>query len=265
MKRHEFERPTKGFTLIELLVVIAIIALLAAILFPVFGRARENARRASCQSNLKQLGLGLMQYVQDYDEFTPHQAFSTTFYSAVCDFMNPAATACSYTGFGYAGAPNVFASIFPYVKSKEIYTCPSAPIIPGSPGATTEPTALSKTSYIVNGVLAQKNAARFVNSSEMIFMQEHSRAVNYAFAYPQPFNYAANPPTWTYWHNSLSGTELFNNIHFEGGNLLFADGHVKWRKYTSLSSQEFGLVLNTTGLSENWAVGNTANVYKTNF
>src|SRR5215210_7640961 len=58
----------KSFTLLELLVVIAIIALLAAILFPVFGRARENARRSTCQSNLKQIGLGIMQYVQDYDE-----------------------------------------------------------------------------------------------------------------------------------------------------------------------------------------------------
>src|SRR6187455_2045598 len=60
-----------GFTLLELLVVIAIIALLAAILFPVFARARENARRASCQSNLKQMGLATMQYVQDYDERYP--------------------------------------------------------------------------------------------------------------------------------------------------------------------------------------------------
>lgn len=61
----------KGFTLIELLVVIAIIAILAAILFPVFARARENARRASCQSNLKQIGLGILQYAQDYDERYP--------------------------------------------------------------------------------------------------------------------------------------------------------------------------------------------------
>jgi prepilin-type N-terminal cleavage/methylation domain-containing protein len=73
MKMH---RQTKrsagsGFTLIELLVVIAIIAILAAILFPVFARARENARRASCASNLKQISLGLMQYSQDYDERFP--------------------------------------------------------------------------------------------------------------------------------------------------------------------------------------------------
>src|SRR5690606_8751104 len=61
----------KGFTLIELLVVIAIIAILAAILFPVFARARENARRASCQSNIKNMGLGVMMYVQDYDEGYP--------------------------------------------------------------------------------------------------------------------------------------------------------------------------------------------------
>src|SRR5690349_12144108 len=65
------KRSARGFTLIELLVVIAIIALLAAILFPVFARARENARRASCQSNLKQIGLGFHQYTQDYDDRLP--------------------------------------------------------------------------------------------------------------------------------------------------------------------------------------------------
>lgn len=66
------KKQSRGFTLIELLVVIAIIAILAAILFPVFARARENARRTSCLSNLKQMGLGMMMYVQDYDETYPY-------------------------------------------------------------------------------------------------------------------------------------------------------------------------------------------------
>jgi prepilin-type N-terminal cleavage/methylation domain-containing protein len=69
----------RGFTLIELLIVIAIIALLAAILFPVFSRARESARRSSCASNLKQIGLGMLQYAQDYDEQLPEDAPSTIY------------------------------------------------------------------------------------------------------------------------------------------------------------------------------------------
>ena len=63
--------PRRGFTLIELLVVIAIIAILAAILFPVFARAREQARRSVCLSNMKQIGLGLGMYMQDYDQTFP--------------------------------------------------------------------------------------------------------------------------------------------------------------------------------------------------
>ncbi len=108
-----------GFTLIELLVVVAIIALLAAILFPVFSRARENARRSSCQSNLKQIGLGIMQYTQDYDEI-----------------MVPAWVEGSSTdgkGFGGTNALGVTDNfkwmdlIYPYVKSTQIFNCPSAP------------------------------------------------------------------------------------------------------------------------------------------
>ncbi|BCM92029.1 hypothetical protein IAD21_03908 [Abditibacteriota bacterium] len=97
----------RGFTLIELLVVIAIIAILAAILFPVFARARENARRASCQSNLKQIGLGLIQYAQDYDETLP------AWYSGPSNISN------STTSYKWNDA------IYPYVKSEQIFTCPS--------------------------------------------------------------------------------------------------------------------------------------------
>ena len=96
-------RRSRGFTLIELLVVIAIIALLAAILFPVFARSRENARRASCQSNEKQILLGMLQYVQDYDERMP-LLFS----------------------FNAAPPQVVWPQIFyPYTKSTQIFKCPS--------------------------------------------------------------------------------------------------------------------------------------------
>ncbi|MBC8143513.1 MAG: DUF1559 domain-containing protein, partial [Armatimonadetes bacterium] len=100
-----------GFTLIELLVVIAIIAILAAILFPVFAQAREKARQTSCLSNMKQIGLGLVQYVQDYDELNPTAYFHKAF--------NPASGG---TALGYI---HWSALLQPYIKSNQIWVCPS--------------------------------------------------------------------------------------------------------------------------------------------
>jgi prepilin-type N-terminal cleavage/methylation domain-containing protein/prepilin-type processing-associated H-X9-DG protein len=105
MPRNRTERT--GFTLIELLIVIAIIGILAAILFPVFARARENARRASCQSNLKQIGLAAMQYVQDYDERYPNVG---------ADFDAGSGTTCILWT----------TQLQPYARSWQIYVCPSA-------------------------------------------------------------------------------------------------------------------------------------------
>lgn len=106
----------RAFTLVELLVVIAIIAILAGILFPVFARARENARRASCQSNLRQIGLGLIQYSQDYDEI-----LIADWYGSIADGPGdtrpPSDPIVSYKWEDAA---------FPYVKSEQIFNCPSA-------------------------------------------------------------------------------------------------------------------------------------------
>jgi prepilin-type N-terminal cleavage/methylation domain-containing protein/prepilin-type processing-associated H-X9-DG protein len=100
-------RVTRGFTLIELLVVIAIIAILAAILFPVFAQAREAARKVSCASNLRQLGMGVRMYDQDYDEKYPYWNWGNS-------------------GQGGGSMSSLWhVAIFPYVKNTGIYACPS--------------------------------------------------------------------------------------------------------------------------------------------
>ena len=109
--------PRRGFTLIELLVVIAIIAILAAILFPVFARARESARKTSCLSNEKQLGLGMMMYAQDYDE---------TLLS--CDFN---AAQNNRPWLEWPGTPGngwmagFYTPLQPYIKNTQLLQCPS--------------------------------------------------------------------------------------------------------------------------------------------
>src|SRR5947207_1522303 len=137
-------RSLPGFTLIELLVVIAIIAILASILFPVFARAREAARRTTCLSNLKQFGTGIMMYVQDYDEAMPHAAMN---WWAASDFFNAAAgkketstnpspcykaaynPALSTNGagsrWGAPGYPCWVTIVQPYVKNNALCICPT--------------------------------------------------------------------------------------------------------------------------------------------
>ena len=108
-----------AFTLIELLIVIAIVALLAAILFPVFGLARENARRSTCLSNEKQIGLGLIQYSQDYDG---------TYVSA---WYGPVSQPTGHNGYdGSDPTQNLYKwmdCIYPYVKNQDVFDCPDDP------------------------------------------------------------------------------------------------------------------------------------------
>src|SRR5215216_3202842 len=112
---------TQGFTLIELLVAIAIIAILAAILFPSFGRARENSKRTVCQNNMHQLGLAFMQYTQDFDERLPgivHGSGGATREGGWVYFD-------AFGGGGNASFDVKKGNLFTYVKSDQVYACPT--------------------------------------------------------------------------------------------------------------------------------------------
>ena len=211
-------RKSKGFTLIELLVVVAIISILASILFPVFARARENARRASCVSNLKQIGLGVMMYVQDYDERYP-----------MC----------------YDNAPNAgnwknFTE--PYVKSTQVFLCPST----SWKGSYTHGNYTANRSMLTDGdrspeetlsIAAMPSAA----GTYMIFDGSAVRTMSSNVYAPRLDKVQYLPGTGTGSANdvptggySFSSTyqslqsDFDSGRHFGGINMLFADGHVKW-------------------------------------
>jgi prepilin-type N-terminal cleavage/methylation domain-containing protein len=119
---HRHRSSQDGFTLIELLVVIAIIAILAAILFPVFAQAREKARAVSCLSNTKQMGLGLTMYVQDYDESFPYWSWWYSSDAGNCGSRDTSAlnAGCNHWESMW------FNAIYPYVKNNQVFSCPSA-------------------------------------------------------------------------------------------------------------------------------------------
>lgn len=125
MTSHTFR--SRGFTLIELLVVIAIIAILAAILFPVFARARESARQTTCLSNEKQLLLALLQYAQDYDGKVPFGGHDWWWQNGYCENV-PIPDPSRFWNWGPCGNLSTAtwrSMIWPYTKNKGIYTCPS--------------------------------------------------------------------------------------------------------------------------------------------
>jgi prepilin-type N-terminal cleavage/methylation domain-containing protein/prepilin-type processing-associated H-X9-DG protein len=205
----------KGFTLIELLVVIAIIAILAAILFPVFARARENARRSSCQSNIRQITLGIKQYVQDYDEKFPLLSVDTT-------NGNP---------YGWADA------IQPYVKNEQVFQCPSEST--SAAAGTPVGSGADYTDYFFNSNLSSIGESQLSYISNTV-LNGDSDPAGLSGAGGHANNPGAgagglsgcNAATGSTCTDTAGTIALLNAAqrHLDGANYSFADGHVKWLK-----------------------------------
>ena len=209
------KRPRRGFTLVELLVVIAIIAVLAAIIFPVFEKAREKGRQASCASNLRQLGSAIDMYAQDCDEtFPPLVQRGVT--SWIWDVLTP------------------------YVRNTQVYTCPSGKITPCSGGTCTRSgywqqgysygyndnwstqTGVSyspwgRTADLLHLGLLGRPMSQVTYPSETVLCQD-------SLCYELDGTYFAS-------QTDVHGTSWRQaRRHSEGMNLCWVDGHVKWHR-----------------------------------
>jgi prepilin-type N-terminal cleavage/methylation domain-containing protein/prepilin-type processing-associated H-X9-DG protein len=215
-----------GFTLIELLVVIAIIAILAAILFPVFAKVREKARQASCASNEKQLGLSILQYVEDYDESWPNG-------------INPGNG--SSPGAGWA------TQVYPYVKSAKVYVCPNDNGVEG--GTAVDSYALnmnlagggsgggSSTALSLGTMTAPASTLLLVEVSQCDTTTPAPGTVpGEAWTPSLAIKNIAGSCT-NYETGSFYGVGGYGNTprHTNGANYLLSDGHVKWLQPISIS------------------------------
>lgn len=205
-----------GFTLIELLVVIAIIAILAAILFPVFARAREKARQTSCLANVKQITLGMLMYAQDYDE------------------RLPAGRYVSWASGGPYG--NHMLVLQPYVKNLQLFVCPSVDGWSLGPMISMPANTTFYGSYGWNHLIGGK-MANIIAPSEMLYTFDCRNCwVDYNGAI---WDRVSGRGIGAYYGD----TNLPTAWHNDGLNCGYVDGHGKWQKLNSIKWNQFN---NTT-------------------
>ena len=219
--------------MIELLVVIAIIAILAAILFPVFGRARENARRSSCQSNLKQIGLGLIQYTQDYDEMNvPVQNNSVPGKEAPWHYF-----------------------VQPYIKSYQLFKCPSnvtpaTDFVYDTGPLATDPIPPIPRSYYINGGeegvtgngMGGPRPYRKWNAGNVALASLNFPATTIAVCEQQGQQSDPKASNSDYFIGATNRNKFTN--HLTTTNFLFVDGHVKALKPSATATADINMWTN---------------------
>jgi len=228
-------RPIRGFTLIELLVVVAILALLAAILFPVFGRVREKARASTCLSNLKQIATAEMQYCQDSDGYNAPIGGGTS-------TLNP-------NGDGhYLTSPSWRQTLNSYIENSQVFSCPdhnsnvgnadgaitstSADITPGYGTYSAIPVSYAGTGYTMSttGMVI----SGFTDpSTRLMIVEEASSGTTYGAASWSTCPSTPNSNWVDYWNGEVGGVPMVNDAkyiftgHTAMLNYCFLDGHVK--------------------------------------
>lgn len=222
----------RAFTLIELLVVIAVISLLAAILFPVFGRVRENARRSSCQSNLKQLGLAFAQYIQDYEGKTV-----AGFYTNV-DANDMAINA----GRGWGTA------MYPYIRGNQLFRCPS--------DSSKFNSALTQISYAYNTNLAHGPSSNFNNPGlSIVATESQMNAPVRTILFTEVSNYSSDLTSELQGNNMTPATNgLTTSLGWSGNTLKCATGAMGNRSAPASQGTAWG----TCTVTDGWGGGVSA-------